>query len=621
MADNAVVANPGVGGATFASDQIGGIEFPRAKIVWGVDGTATDTSAAAPLPVVQTGTPALPTGAATAAKQPALGTAGAASADVITVQGVASMTALKVDPSGVTSPVSAASLPLPALASTSTKQSDGSQKTQIVDGSGNVIGATSNALDVNIKSGGGSGGTSSTIGAAVPATATEAGFSDGTNMQAARVFDMDSGAGTQYGLGVNLRQIANGGSVEAGIAANPLRTDPTGTTTQPVSGTVTITPSGTQTVAGAKTNNNAAPGATNIGALPAVANAAAPTQTEGNLVALRATLSGDLAVTLDSEAVVLGAGAAVIGALTANQSVNAAQVGGTAIDTNSGNKSAGTQRMVLATDQPNLTTPLNVALAANQSVNAAQINGVTPLMGNGVSGTGALRVSIASDSTGQVALAAGANTIGALTANQSVNVAQINGVAATMGNGVSGTGVQRVTLASDSTGQVAAIGPAAHGASISGAPVREGSRALTADYTAVTTGQVADAIATVLGKRIVLPYCLPGQAWKYVGAAGGLVNTTAITIAAAAGAGIKNYITSITLVNAHQTIGTEVVINDGAAGTAIFRTWCQFAGGGCSIKLDPPLASSANTLLEIKEITATATAGVVAQILGYTAAE
>lgn len=52
------------------------------------------------------GTVSLPTGAATAAKQPALGTAGTASADVITVQGIASMTALKVDGSAVTQPVS-----------------------------------------------------------------------------------------------------------------------------------------------------------------------------------------------------------------------------------------------------------------------------------------------------------------------------------------------------------------------------------------------------------------------------------------------------------------------------------------------------------------------------------
>jgi hypothetical protein len=53
-----------------------------------------------------TGTVSLPTGAATAAKQPALGTAGSASADVLTVQGVASMTALVVDGSAVTQPVS-----------------------------------------------------------------------------------------------------------------------------------------------------------------------------------------------------------------------------------------------------------------------------------------------------------------------------------------------------------------------------------------------------------------------------------------------------------------------------------------------------------------------------------
>lgn len=52
---------------------------------------------------------------------------------------------------GTAVPISASSLPLPALAATSTKQSDGSQKTQVVDGGGNVISATANALDVNIK--------------------------------------------------------------------------------------------------------------------------------------------------------------------------------------------------------------------------------------------------------------------------------------------------------------------------------------------------------------------------------------------------------------------------------------------------------------------------------------
>lgn len=49
------------------------------------------------------------------------------------------------------------------------------------------------------------------------------------------------------------------------------------------------------------------------------------------------------------------------------------------------------------------------------------------------------------------AIPAGSNIIGALTANQSVNAAQINGATPLMGNGVSGTGSQRVTIASDNT--------------------------------------------------------------------------------------------------------------------------------------------------------------------------
>jgi hypothetical protein len=83
------------------------------------------------------------------------------------------------------------------------------------------------------------GGTSSSFNAAFPAAGTAAGFHDGTNMQGARVFDADTGGGTQYVEGVSLRKSASGGSVEAGTSADPLRVDPTGSTVQPVSGTVT----------------------------------------------------------------------------------------------------------------------------------------------------------------------------------------------------------------------------------------------------------------------------------------------------------------------------------------------------------------------------------------------
>jgi hypothetical protein len=102
-----------------------------------------------------------------------------------------------------------------------------------------------------------------------------------------------------------------------------------------------------------------------------------------------------------------GGGGGAAGSVTQGTSpwvVNETQIGSTNVDTNSGVKSAGTQRVVLATDQPQLTnkllvTPDSVALPANQSVNVAQVNGVATLMGNGATGTGSQRVTIASDNT------------------------------------------------------------------------------------------------------------------------------------------------------------------------------------------------------------------------------
>ena len=81
-----------------AADNLRGVNVSAGNALL-VDASATTQPvSAASLP--------LPTGASTAAKQPALGTAGTPATDVISVQGVTSMTALKVDGSGVTQPVS-----------------------------------------------------------------------------------------------------------------------------------------------------------------------------------------------------------------------------------------------------------------------------------------------------------------------------------------------------------------------------------------------------------------------------------------------------------------------------------------------------------------------------------
>jgi len=67
-----------------------------------------------------------------------------------------------------------------------------------------------------------------------------------------------------------------------------------GTSPWVVSGAVTT--SGTATVIGTLTNNNAAPAATHVGALTALANAARPTWTEGDQVLLSSDLAGGLRV-------------------------------------------------------------------------------------------------------------------------------------------------------------------------------------------------------------------------------------------------------------------------------------------------------------------------------------
>lgn len=165
-----------VGGSVSVSN------FPATQPVSGTFWQATQPVSAAALP--------LPAGAATSAKQPALGTAGAASADVLSVQGIASMTPLKTDGSGVTQPVSG------------------------------TVGVSSLP--------------------AVSGTVTaNAGTGTFTNQQSNVTSDYDTGAGTQTMTMFGVALPASGGAVAGGTAANPVRTDPTGTTTQPVSGAVT----------------------------------------------------------------------------------------------------------------------------------------------------------------------------------------------------------------------------------------------------------------------------------------------------------------------------------------------------------------------------------------------
>lgn len=93
----------------------------------------------------------------------------------------------------------------------------------------------------------------------------------------------------------------------------------------------------TLTVAGAKTNNSAVPAATNLGVLPGIANAAAPTYTEGNQVLSSIDLTGNTRVVQPDSIVAatnittvnlnLFSGTATTNSTVASATLNAASVG------------------------------------------------------------------------------------------------------------------------------------------------------------------------------------------------------------------------------------------------------------------------------------------------------
>lgn len=91
------------GASTAASDDIGGVHYPRAKLVWGPDGTANDTDTA-------TGKP-MPVQLRSSTGTDLIGTAGTASAAVLSIQGIAS---------GTVVPVSIASVPSHAVTNAGT---------------------------------------------------------------------------------------------------------------------------------------------------------------------------------------------------------------------------------------------------------------------------------------------------------------------------------------------------------------------------------------------------------------------------------------------------------------------------------------------------------------------
>jgi len=131
-------------------------------------------------------------------------------------------------------------------------------------------------------------------------------------------------------------------------------------------------------------------------------------------------------------------------------------------------------------------------------------------------------------------------------------------------------------------------GDVAHDSADAGEPVKIGGKAVSAEPTAVTANDRVNSIFDLVGKQIVLPYANPENFVSGV-ITSAITDTTSTLLIAAPAAGLRNYITQITISNAHATVGTDVLIQDGAGGTTLYVIPAAALYNGSPITLPTPL--------------------------------
>lgn len=181
---------------------------------------------------------------------------------------------------------------------------------------------------------------------------------------------------------------------------------------------------------------------------------------------------------------------------------------------------------------------------------------------------------------GTVALTTGSAIVGALVANQSVNVAQINGVTPLMGSGNTGTGSPRVTIATDQAA-LAAAGQGATGAAVPSGAVYMAGDAATALPSAAIAGNLTGAMFDKFGRQVVLQQTVRD-----------LIGTQATTISASttetnivtAAASTFNDLMMLIVSNTSSATNTRIDIRDTTGGSVLFSL--QSNGG------QPPIGFS-----------------------------
>lgn len=145
-----------------------------------------------------------------------------------------------------------------------------------------------------------------------------------------------------------------------------------------------------------------------------------------------------------------------------------------------------------------------------------------------------------------------------------------------------------IAQATDTKGNRLVVGNLAHDAVDAGFPVKIGAQARSSEITAVSSADRVNLIADLVGKLIVLPYANPENFVSGV-ISSAMTGTTSTSLIAAPAAGLRNYITQITVSNSHATVGTDILVQDGSGGTTLYVIPAAPAFGGATLTFPTPL--------------------------------
>lgn len=292
-------------------------------------------------------------------------------------------------------------------------------------------------------------------------------------------------------------------------------------------------------VSGSLTNNNAAPGADNLGVLPAVANAAAPSYTEGRQVLLSTDLTGALRVT----------GSLSVGGFTDDAAFTAGATTGSITmavydDTAPDSVNEGDGGALRMSANRNLYVMIRDAAGNERGLNI-DANGALAL-GSIVPGTGATNLGKAEDA----AHTTGDTGVFTLAVRNDANATRTS------------TDGDYSPISVDLAGNTTVVGNIAHDTADAGAPVKIGGQARTTNPTAVADADRVNATYDKLGKQIVVGSIRDLKANQVTTITASTSETTIVTAVASTFLDLYGLIvtnTSATAVN--------VAIKDATAGT------------------------------------------------------